>query len=192
MAVTSLVVIIMDSKPEVPTPPPPPPHNAAVAVPLQVHGLSQYDLARQPRPVVTDPDCVEEIEIQRLMQEFKCPICLGILTNTVMVTQCLHRFCSTCMEKNLRSMAKKECPACRIHVPSRRSLQRDYRIDSLISKIIPDVARFERKRLRRMRLATAKRTETAGIQKTWKKIQEQQKAFRQKSCLLYTSDAADE
>lgn len=34
--------------------------------------------------------------------------------------QCLHRFCRECIQKYIR-LGKRECPACRIHVPSRRS-----------------------------------------------------------------------
>ena len=144
----------------------------------QVDGLSEYDMIRKPLALIEDSDVVEEVEIHRLLQEFKCPICLGVLRNTVTVMQCLHRFCSDCMERNLRSMSKKQCPACRIHVPSRRSLQRDYRVDALISKIIPNISKFERRRMKRMKQATAARTELAGVNKTWGMILEQQKAFR--------------
>jgi len=147
----------------------------------QVEGLSAYDMVRKPRQLITDPDFVQLVEVKRIMQEFKCPICLGVLNNTVTVMQCLHRFCSSCMERNLRSMSKKQCPACRIHVPSRRSLQRDFRIDTLISKIIPDVSRFERKRLKRMAKVTANRTQTTTVNQTWSLIMQQQNNLRKKT-----------
>lgn len=48
--------------------------------------------------------------------------------------QCLHRFCSDCIEKSLR-WVKKECPTCRKPCPSRRSLRRDAVFDSLIELV---------------------------------------------------------
>ena len=39
---------------------------------------------------------------------------------TCVPNQCLHRFCEECIHKCLR-LGKKECPACRTHVPSKRS-----------------------------------------------------------------------
>ena len=78
-----------------------------------------------------------------LNSDLTCPICLGILNKTKIVMevfisyssstlsinsltrfflQCLHRFCADCIQKCLR-VGKKECPSCRIHVPSRRSLR---------------------------------------------------------------------
>ena len=52
--------------------------------------------------------------------------------------QCLHRFCSECIQKCLR-VGRKECPSCRIHVPSRRSLRYDTNFDAVISKIYPNL-----------------------------------------------------
>ena len=57
--------------------------------------------------------------------------------------ECLHRFCSECIQKCLR-VGKNECPSCRIHVPSRRSLRPDPNFDALIASIYPDRAAFER------------------------------------------------
>ena len=52
--------------------------------------------------------------------------------------QCLHRFCSECIQKCLR-VGRKECPSCRIHVPSRRSLRYDTNFDAVIGKIYPNL-----------------------------------------------------
>ena len=74
--------------------------------------------------------------------ELTCPICLGLLHAPVVIRSCLHRFCSECIEKCLR-IGRKECPSCRIHVPSRRSLRRDDALDALISKIYPNLEEYE-------------------------------------------------
>jgi len=94
----------------------------------------------------------------------------------VVATECLHRFCHSCMEKCLRQgkkvrgarpsrhcaararglapmltaarhrhrrRAAQECPACRCHVATRRSLRRDTRMDGIISSIFPDLLAYE-------------------------------------------------
>lgn len=78
-----------------------------------------------------------------LNMELTCPVCLRILHKTEIVMECLHRFCSECIQKCLR-VGKNECPSCRIHVPSRRSLRPDPNFDALIAKIYPDLHAFER------------------------------------------------
>ena len=52
--------------------------------------------------------------------------------------ECLHRFCHECIQKCLR-VGKKECPSCRIHIPSRRSLRPDPEFDALIRNILGDL-----------------------------------------------------
>lgn len=70
-----------------------------------------------------------------LSSEFHCPICLGFMRKTVIVMVCLHRFCGECIQKSLRLSAKKECPQCRVHIPSRRSLRPDTNFDNLIGSV---------------------------------------------------------
>lgn len=74
---------------------------------------------------------------EELYDEMKCPICLEIIKDTMIVMECLHRFCKECIERSLR-LVKHECPSCRIHVPSKRSLRRDGNFDELISICFPD------------------------------------------------------
>ncbi|KAG8468367.1 hypothetical protein KFE25_013450 [Diacronema lutheri] len=94
----------------------------------------------QPLPLVKDESTVT-LEIKSLANDLLCPICLEIMKNVV-ATECLHRFCHSCMEKCLRQ-GKKECPACRCHVATRRSLRRDTRMDGIISSIFPDLLAYE-------------------------------------------------
>ena len=79
----------------------------------------------------------------RDLSEFKCPICMEFMRETWTVMECMHRFCSECIQKCLRG-GKQECPSCRQHVPSRRSLRRDHQMDALIRKIFPKLDRHER------------------------------------------------
>lgn len=80
---------------------------------------------------------VMSLNEEELYNEMKCPICLEIITDTMIVMECLHRFCKECIERSLR-LVKHECPSCRIHVPSKRSLRRDSNFDELISVCFPD------------------------------------------------------
>jgi len=64
----------------------------------------------------------------------------GVLRNTRLAKECLHRFCAECIERSLRlkcvsSLLRSfapltgalrslnECPTCRVHLSSRRQLQ---------------------------------------------------------------------
>lgn len=107
-----------------------------------IEDCTLYDIYRQPRPPVTDPSATTTLPVRVLNAELTCPICLGIIRETTVVMECLHRFCRECIQKSLR-VTNKECPSCRIHIPSKRSLRDDPNFDALIAKIYPDVDKFE-------------------------------------------------
>jgi hypothetical protein len=68
-----------------------------------------------------------------LLNEVKCPICLEVMKDVVIVMTCLDRFCSECIERCLRSTTLNSvCPCCRCKIPSRRALRRDECCDRLI------------------------------------------------------------
>ena len=70
----------------------------------------------------------------------ECPICLGILEDTHIVPACQHRFCRKCIQESLRK-CNNECPTCRVHVSTKRSLRTDDVFDSLVSALpIPKLA----------------------------------------------------
>lgn len=95
--------------------------------------LTEYQQQRRPQPVT-----IGEIAInpKSLHRELMCPICLDILTKTMTTRDCLHRFCSDCINKAIRS-GNKECPTCRKKLASHRSLRADPNFDEIISKIYP-------------------------------------------------------
>ncbi|XP_047967619.1 putative E3 ubiquitin-protein ligase RING1a isoform X3 [Salvia hispanica] len=56
--------------------------------------------------------------------------------------ECLHRFCRECIDKSMR-LGNNECPACRTHCASRRSLRDDPNYDALIAALYPDIDKYE-------------------------------------------------
>ena len=103
-------------------------------------GLSLWELAAEPRAIQKGASVTRPLKT--IDSELLCPICLGIQHDPVVVQTCLHRFCSECIEKCLR-LGRKECPSCRIHVPSRRSLRHDANFNALIQKIHPNLSDYE-------------------------------------------------
>ncbi|KAL3615091.1 hypothetical protein CASFOL_040752 [Castilleja foliolosa] len=82
------------------------------------------------------------VNLGEIRKEFQCPICLGIIRKTRTVMECLHRFCRECIDKSMR-LGNNECPACRTHCASRRSLRDDPNYDSLIASLYPDIDKYE-------------------------------------------------
>jgi E3 ubiquitin-protein ligase RNF1/2 len=114
--------------------------------------LTLWDVNRIPRTVeAMDPNQRLRLPVKVLHPDFRCPICCGYLKKTTTVMECLHRFCEECIGTSLR-LAKKECPTCRIRVPSRRSLRSDKRFDELIECILGDVEEQDRKEARQIEL----------------------------------------
>ncbi|XP_065873744.1 putative E3 ubiquitin-protein ligase RING1a [Euphorbia lathyris] len=86
------------------------------------------------------------VELPEIRKDVQCPICLGIIKKTRTVMECLHRFCRECIDKSMR-LGNNECPACRTHCASRRSLRDDPNYDALIAAIYPDIDKYEEEEL---------------------------------------------
>ncbi|KAG0479348.1 hypothetical protein HPP92_010206 [Vanilla planifolia] len=86
------------------------------------------------------------VKLADIRKEVQCPICLGIIRKTRTVMECLHRFCRECIDKSMR-LGNKECPACRTHCGSRRSLRDDPNYDALIAALYPDIDKYEEEEL---------------------------------------------
>ncbi|CAN4078904.1 unnamed protein product [Withania somnifera] len=93
-----------------------------------------------------DKDEFITVKLSEIRKEVQCPICLGIIRKTRTVMECLHRFCRECIDKSMR-MGNKECPACRTHCASRRSLRDDPNYDALIAVLYPDIDKYEEEEL---------------------------------------------
>lgn len=58
----------------------------------------------------------EKISLFKQMAiHFTCKICKGVLKNTVILKECGHKFCHSCITTNLNSRNRK-CPECLIKV----------------------------------------------------------------------------
>ncbi|KAJ0982925.1 hypothetical protein J5N97_011180 [Dioscorea zingiberensis] len=82
------------------------------------------------------------VKVSEVRKEVQCPICLGIIRKTRTVMECLHRFCRECIDKSMR-LGNNECPACRTHCASRRSLRDDPNYDNLIAALYPNIDKYE-------------------------------------------------
>eukprot|EP00922_Rhytidocystis_sp_ex-Travisia-forbesii_P054749 GHVS01081129.1.p1 GENE.GHVS01081129.1~~GHVS01081129.1.p1 ORF type:complete len:336 (+),score=56.95 GHVS01081129.1:215-1222(+) len=117
------------------------------------------DLLCRPR-LLEDPSVLQQstdLTVFDLRTDISCPICMGILQHAVVVKDCLHRFCAECIEKCVR-IGIRECPQCRIHIASRRSLRPDALFDCVIRRLFPDVKEFEEKNEELVAEANRRRT----------------------------------
>lgn len=101
---------------------------------------------RSPSSSNGEKDEFISVKLSEIRKEVQCPICLGIIRKTRTVMECLHRFCRECIDKSMR-MGNNECPACRTHCASRRSLRDDPNYDSLIAALYPDIDKYEEEEL---------------------------------------------
>ncbi|XP_054800894.1 putative E3 ubiquitin-protein ligase RING1a [Prosopis cineraria] len=101
---------------------------------------------RSPSESTGDKEEFVVIKLSDVRKEVQCPICLGIIRKTRTVMECLHRFCRECIDKSMR-LGNNECPACRTHCASRRSLRDDPNYDALIAALYPDIDKYEQEEL---------------------------------------------
>lgn len=117
------------------------------------------------------------VKLAEIRKEVQCPICLGIIRKTRTVMECLHRFCRDCIDKSMR-LGNNECPACRTHCASRRSLRDDPNYDALIATLYPDIDKYEEEELA---FGEEERTRNKKIQATIEEmIQKQSEALGKK------------
>ncbi|KAK9152819.1 hypothetical protein Sjap_000299 [Stephania japonica] len=117
------------------------------------------------------------VKLSEIRKEVQCPICLGIIRKTRTVMECLHRFCRECIDKSMR-LGNNECPACRTHCASRRSLRDDPNYDSLIAALYPDIDKYEEEIQASIAQTYRRQTEALGKRRTGPKSLE---AFMRKS-----------
>lgn len=103
--------------------------------------LKLHELEFKPRPLTTENSdlvYIPPVQLIELQNELNCPICLDIMTNTV-VTKCLHRYCRECIHRYLSQIdyQERKCPLCKENV-NKRALKQDERMDFLISLFFPE------------------------------------------------------
>ena len=102
---------------------------------------SDEERAHVPREMVTSGKhftCLELDGTETLDRFLSCPVCLSLLRQPT-ATECLHRFCADCINTALR-FGKKECPACRFPIATKRALRRDDNFEALINTLYPNGA----------------------------------------------------
>ncbi|XP_031255375.1 putative E3 ubiquitin-protein ligase RING1a isoform X2 [Pistacia vera] len=104
------------------------------------------DSEATPSSTSQDKPAFVYVELPEIRKDVQCPICLGIIKKTRTVMECLHRFCRECIDKSMR-LGNNECPACRTHCASRRSLRDDPNYDALIAALYPDIDKYEEEEL---------------------------------------------
>ncbi|KAG6973601.1 hypothetical protein JG687_00000796 [Phytophthora cactorum] len=65
------------------------------------------------RAPVTDPNATKTLSVRQLNDAFKCPICQGIIKETMVVMDCLHRFCGECISIAIRQSKRELLAAAR-------------------------------------------------------------------------------
>ena len=117
--------------------------------------LTLYDIERKPRELKAKTTrrsvTICKQPLNNLNTLFHCPVCLGYMKKTFIVMECLHRFCGECIQKCLR-LGKKECPSCRVHIPSRRSLRPDLNYDAVMKKLFGDIEKLEMNEMKEIQI----------------------------------------
>lgn len=119
--------------------------NDSVVVDAHVRASSRTD-DNLTSPSHGPDDEFVQVDLTDIRKYVQCPICLGIIRKTRTVMECLHRFCRECIDKSMR-MGNNECPVCRTHCASRRSLRDDLNFDALIAALYPNVDTYEEEEL---------------------------------------------
>ena len=99
-------------------------------------GCTLLDMIRPVREAV--PNATVRLPKRVIDSDLTCAICMNIICETMIISDCLHRFCSDCIGQCLR-LSKRECPSCRTAV-TRHQLVRDPEFDAIISKMYPDIS----------------------------------------------------
>ena len=142
-----------------------------------IPGLSTLELQFEPRKRFEDSSSitVEAPALAQMRQELLCPICLDVMDN-VMVAKCLHRYCKDCIDKHLRQVdQKRECPMCRVHLATNRSLRKDDAMNAIVNLLY---SRIDKKR---HRSGDNFRPEVSVVRDGAKRHREQVSMMREKS-----------
>lgn len=127
----------------------------------------------------TENNMIDVETFEKLKETLLCSVCADVYKDPMNVRQCLHKFCSQCIEDYNR-IYKKECPACRTPIGCRRQLRRDFKIQLIIKSIIKETTKFNEieYRLRQQRLAKELSTKKNAYSDQMAMIYKKQAAFR--------------
>lgn len=63
------------------------------------------------------PDDTLHVVKGEILPYFSCPLCKNVLTNAVVLTSCMHRFCEGCIHSWFRTLNSCCCPVCETTCP---------------------------------------------------------------------------
>ena len=104
---------------------------------------SYQGFQKQKSQVITLHNMISQDFVRGVQKSLTCPICQEMVTNPVQYKQCIHRFCSNCIETYNRQ-GKKECPLCRVVIQNRRQLRADKNIASLLQHLSEEFRKIQR------------------------------------------------
>ncbi|KAF0700391.1 Aste57867_9096 [Aphanomyces stellatus] len=114
------------------------------------YDVNLYDICRQPRAPL---ESTLHIPASSLDEELHCAICTGIICQAMVITACLHRFCTACIHRHIHEKGKNTvCPVCNTPFTTRRALRPDENFDKLVKSVYGDVDAYEKAEEERIQL----------------------------------------
>uniref|UniRef100_A0A1I8EDD7 RING-type E3 ubiquitin transferase n=1 Tax=Wuchereria bancrofti TaxID=6293 RepID=A0A1I8EDD7_WUCBA len=98
-----------------------------------------YDKSRKPHTLRSGVD-TKAIHFDWISKELECGICEKTIQNTMVVRNCMHRFCADCILQRIHTGARK-CPSCHKVLPKKTPLKSDANFDAIINKFTLSVER---------------------------------------------------
>lgn len=81
------------------------------------------------------PDDTLEVVKGEILPYFSCPLCKNVLTNAVVLTSCMHRFCERCIHSWFRTLNSCCCPVCETTCPPNSCLP-DIVFEQVLVKVL--------------------------------------------------------
>ncbi|CAG9534108.1 unnamed protein product [Cercopithifilaria johnstoni] len=100
---------------------------------------STYDKSRKPHTLRSGVD-TKSVHFDWISKELECGICEKTIQNTMVVRNCMHRFCADCILQRIHTGARK-CPSCHKVLPKKTPLKSDANFDAIINKFTLSVER---------------------------------------------------
>ncbi|VDN33986.1 unnamed protein product [Gongylonema pulchrum] len=95
--------------------------------------LTSYDKYRKPHAVRGGIDA-KSVHFEWISKELECGICEKTIHNTMVVRNCMHRFCADCILRRIHTGVRK-CPTCHKVLPKKAPVKSDENFDAIIRKV---------------------------------------------------------
>mmetsp|Transcript_14987 Transcript_14987/g.20337 ORF Transcript_14987/g.20337 Transcript_14987/m.20337 type:complete len:137 (-) Transcript_14987:1034-1444(-) len=105
----------------------------------QLHDYIQAQVGKKARLVESlgfDVTTMEIPNVQTVIENFNCSICMEPVNDPTVIKHCLHFFCKQCVEKSIRHY-KKECPLCKLTMKTHRELRSYAKMQRILKILMP-------------------------------------------------------